>query len=440
MRGGWLIKGAIAGAAWLVAAVGIAHASSDRRVALVIGNSTYKEAPLRNPVNDARAMANALRGRGFEVIVRENATKQQMESAIADFGEKLNEGATGLFFYAGHGMQVNGRNFLVPVDASLTSEQRIRIETTDVDLVIEQMHAAKARVSMVILDACRNNPFERRYRSIGGGLAQIGAPEGTLIAYATAPGKVAADGDGRNGLYTEELLNALSQPGLKVEEVFKIVRVAVSRRSNGAQTPWEASSLTGDFYFVPSVPGSLQLQGMTAQTLDAVFWESLKDSSDAADLQIYLKRFPNGAFATAARERIATLAATPVAKPPMQQAALSPPTSLISPASGLDGNYRTQFRAPGVSGMAEYEAAVTIQGTRIRGYAQPKTLTESICPVHGSIDPSGVIRQMGFDCKYSSLNFRGRFGIDAATGAVIGETQASSLGSRAVVDVRWTAE
>ena len=224
-----------------------AWAAQPGRVALVIGNSTYREAPLKNPQNDAKAMAAALRDQGFEVILRQNASKIEMERAIADFGDKLSEGATGLFYYAGHGMQVNGRNFLIPVDAQISSEQRVRLETLDVDLVLDQMAAARSRVNVVILDACRNNPFERRFRSTGGGLAQINAPEGTLIAYATSPGKVAADGDGDNGLYTEELLKAVRQPGLKVEDVFKTVRVGVSRRSNGAQTPWEASSLVGDF-------------------------------------------------------------------------------------------------------------------------------------------------------------------------------------------------
>ena len=126
-------------------------AQGEKRIALVIGNAAYPEAPLRNPVNDARAMAQALRGRGFEVILRENATKSQMEIATADFGEKLTEGATGLFFYAGHGMQVNGRNFLIPIDAKITSEQRVRLETLDVEAVLDQMSAARARVSMVIV-------------------------------------------------------------------------------------------------------------------------------------------------------------------------------------------------------------------------------------------------------------------------------------------------
>src|SRR4051812_14154921 len=166
----------IAWCATLALAAPGASANEGARVALVIGNSTYAESPLKNPANDARSMAKSLRDRGFDVILRENASKKDMETAVADFGEKLTEGSTGLFFFAGHGMQVQGRNFLIPVDAKISSEQRVRLETIDVDIVLDQMAAARAKVSMVILDACRNNPFERRFRSAGGGLAQISAP------------------------------------------------------------------------------------------------------------------------------------------------------------------------------------------------------------------------------------------------------------------------
>ena len=155
------------------------------------------------------------------------------------------------------GLQVRGRNYLVPVDAEIDSEASTRVAAVDMDLLLEQMAEAKNRVNVVILDACRNNPFERRLRGASRGLAAVDAARGTLIAYATAPGAVAADGEGANGLYTEELLQALRVPGLKVEEVFKQVRVAVAKRSKGAQTPWESSSLTGDL--VVNVTVNVQL-------------------------------------------------------------------------------------------------------------------------------------------------------------------------------------
>lgn len=226
-------------------------APSEPRIALVVGNAAYRNAPpLKNPVNDARDMAKALRELGFEVIEVENASKQQLEHAIGQFSAKLREGSVGLFYYSGHGLQENGHNYLIPVDAELAHETSVMLETVDVDVVLQLMNMAQTRVNLVILDACRSNPFERRFRALGRGLAPIEeAPQGTLVAYSTSPGKVASDGSGANGLYTAELLKAIRMPGLKVEEVFKTVRIAVSKASNEDQIPWEMSSLTGDFYF-----------------------------------------------------------------------------------------------------------------------------------------------------------------------------------------------
>ena len=225
---------------------------AEKRVALVIGNAGYPTAPLRNPVNDARAMGGALRRLGFEVVERHNATQKDMQRAIAEFGRKLAGGAVGLFFFAGHGIQVNGHNYLIPVDATIGAEAEVALEAISVDRVLDQIR--ENPLNLVILDACRNNPFERRWRSSGGaGLAPVlNAPTGTLIAYSTAPGKVASDGDGTNSLYTSELLKAIEAPGLKVEDVFKKVRAAVARQTRSEQIPWELSSLTGDFYFAPA--------------------------------------------------------------------------------------------------------------------------------------------------------------------------------------------
>jgi uncharacterized caspase-like protein len=304
------VKALVAALLLAVAVIGATSASVDaatgeRRVALLVGNSRYTDAPLKNPANDARAMSATLRERGFDVILRVDATKQQMESAIIEFGEKLTEGATGLFFFAGHGMQVQGRNYIIPTDAKLTSEQRIKLETIDIDAVLDQMQGARSKVNVVILDACRNNPFERRFRSASGGLAQINAPEGTLIAYATAPGRVAADGEGDNGLYTNELLKALRTPGLKVEDVFKQVRINVARASNGAQTPWEASSLVGDFYFIPPAPVAAAIAPSNAAELE--FWNSIRTANSAAEYKAYLNQYPRGQFVTLAQTRIAAL-------------------------------------------------------------------------------------------------------------------------------------
>ncbi len=224
--------------------------SPERRLALVIGNGAYSDSPLRNPVNDAHDMAQALRDLGFEVIYGENLLRNEMKSRIQEFGDKLRNSSVGLFYYAGHGVQVKGRNYLIPVDSKITKETEVEYESVDLGFALAQMEDAHNRLNIVILDACRNNPFARSYRSVNSGLASIDAPGGTLIAYATAPGSVASDGEGRNGLYTLELLSFMRSPGAKIEEVFKRVRIAVQSKTAGKQIPWESSSLTGDFYFL----------------------------------------------------------------------------------------------------------------------------------------------------------------------------------------------
>ena len=220
------------------------------RVALVIGNGAYAEGPLKNPPNDARAMAVALRACGFEVDERIDIDKREMTQAIRDFGRKIQRGGVGLFYFAGHGMQVKGSNFLIPVDADIQAEDDVEFEALDAAKVLVKMEGADNRVNIVILDACRNNPFARSFRSSSRGLVQMQAATGSLIAYATAPGKIAADGEGENGLYTEKLLRFINTPDLNIEQVFKNARQAVVGESDGQQTPWEASSLIGAFYFV----------------------------------------------------------------------------------------------------------------------------------------------------------------------------------------------
>jgi hypothetical protein len=222
-----------------------------RRVALVIGNSAYLSSPLINPYNDARAIAATLRRQGFDVDEKTNLGYIQFNEAVENFGRRLKTGGVGLFYYAGHGLQVQGSNYLVPVDAKINSEGEVRYKTVDAGLVIAQMERAKSEVNIIILDACRDNPFSRSSRSTNRGLASIEAPSGTIIAYATAPGRTASDGEGgNNGLYTSELIRVLDTPGLKIEDVFKQVRKNVREKTAGTQVPWESSSLEGDFFFV----------------------------------------------------------------------------------------------------------------------------------------------------------------------------------------------
>ena len=301
--------------ALVIAVVAALPVLASERVALVIGNANYKTAPLDNPVNDARAMARRLSQLGFKVTKVENATRNQMERAIAAFERQLSPTKTGLFYYAGHGIQVRDRNFMVPVDANLNDESAARFETVNVGSVTEAMEYAKSKVNFIILDACRDNPFSSSMRSAKRGLAPVDAARGTLIAYATAPGDVAADGDGSNGLYTSALLAALDQPGLSAEEVFKQVRATVDTQSGGTQTPWEASSLTGNFIFNAPTTINVQPAPNTAPAVDNVavevaYWNSISTSTNPVAFETYLKDYPDGKFANLARFKLTELGAS----------------------------------------------------------------------------------------------------------------------------------
>lgn len=232
-------------------------AVSERRLALVIGNGSYMVSPLRNPVNDATDMASSLKKLGFNVILRTNASKREMGKAIEDFGKQLKGRDIGLFYYAGHGVQVNGMNYLMPVGAKINEETDVEYEAVDAGRVLATMNNAKSSVNIVILDACRDNPYARSFRSTTRGLAIIAkAPSGTIISYSTSPGDVALDGKGRNSPYTSSLIQYMKEPGLSIEQVFKNVRQKLNKETNGRQVPWELSSLQGDFFFVLGVAGT----------------------------------------------------------------------------------------------------------------------------------------------------------------------------------------
>ena len=223
------------------------------RTALVVGNGAYGESPLRNPANDARDMAVKLRELGFEVIERLDADRQTMRQALREFEQQLRQRrGVGLFYYAGHGVQLKGQNYLIPIGVDIRQEFEIPDEGVDADAVLRAMESAGNGLNIVILDACRNNPFARSLGSRG--LARMEGPIGTFIAYATAPGSISKDGTGRNSPYTQNLLAAMSRPGLSLEQVFKQVLIGVERDTEGSQVPWVASSLRGDFYFLPPAP------------------------------------------------------------------------------------------------------------------------------------------------------------------------------------------
>lgn len=230
--------------------------SSQKRLALVIGNGNYLNSTLANPENDAREIKSALALYGFDVIEYENLNQSQMKKAMDEFGEKLKNYDVGLFFYAGHGIQSKGSNYLIPVDASLRSEEQVEYDCVQADRIVGLMEASGTKVNIIILDACRNNPFERSWTraASGKGLAYMNAPSGTLIAYATAPGSTASDGSGQNGLYTSAILESIKIPNITILQMFQNVRSIVSMRSEKQQIPWESTSLTGDFYFYRANP------------------------------------------------------------------------------------------------------------------------------------------------------------------------------------------
>ena len=225
------------------------------RTALVIGNWSYKSAPLRNPVNDARDVTKALRSLKFDVIERLNANEKEMVLAIDEFYKRLKLSDVGVFYFAGHGMQIQGVNFLIPVKAQVTSETDLQFEAVDAGRVLEKMRAAGNKLNIVILDACRDNPFKRSFRSGNKGLAQMDAPKGTIIAYATSPGSVAADGSGRNGVYTEHLLRHLHRFGMSVYDIFRETGLGVMKETGEKQIPW-ISSTPVQKYFIAGVRSS----------------------------------------------------------------------------------------------------------------------------------------------------------------------------------------
>ena len=226
---------------------------SERRVALLIGNATYKVNPLKNPVNDSNDMARSLRSVGFDVIEVNNATLVQMRVATRRFADKLSNSDVGLVYYSGHGVEVRGKNYLIPVNADIKREYEVVDQAFDASQFLEMMDNIRGpnnkRVNILIVDACRNNELQRSWRSTTNGLARMDAPGGTFISFATAPGRVASDGVGRNSPYTKHLLQALKQPNMPIEQVFKVVRRNVMDETKGEQIPWENSSLVGDFFF-----------------------------------------------------------------------------------------------------------------------------------------------------------------------------------------------
>jgi hypothetical protein len=294
---------------WMLGRPAFADDSKGPRTALVIGNGAYPGAPLRNPPNDANAIAAALKTMNFDVDLQTDCTRDAMNNSIRAFCDRVERNsAVALFYFAGHGMQIDWRNYLLPVDIHLATAGDVPQQTMDSSALLSSLGKLRNPMNIVILDACRNNPFGFAGLT-GAGLSQMDAPTRTFLAYATAPGNVASDGSGKNGLYTENLLREMVRPDAKIEDVFKRVRLAVRLQSHGRQIPWESTSLEGDFYFIPpptsDKPSDDQLDQLAQADKDD--WEAAQKAGTADAMAAYLKTHPNGNFcelAQAALDRL----------------------------------------------------------------------------------------------------------------------------------------
>lgn len=308
-----------------------------RRVALIVGNSAYRSVDrLANPANDAKLIAAALQEAGFTLVgggPQFDLDKPHFDRALQNFGRELQGADVALFYYSGHGMQVGGVNWLVPIDANPTAPRELDFQMVDASLVLKQMEGSGTRLNMLLLDACRNNPFASRgVRGAQSGLAEMRAPEGTLISYATQPGNVAADGAGRNSPYTAAVVNAIRKPGVDVFQVFNGVGLDVKQATGGDQQPWFASSpVSGNFFF----SGPVTIQPGPATDPETVYWQSIARSSDAADFRSYLQRYPRGNFADLAQRRLTALTV--------------PQPSAVLVSRPLDGIWLTKLKCSGTA-------------------------------------------------------------------------------------------
>jgi uncharacterized caspase-like protein len=377
---------------FLLACIFSTHALADKRIALVVGNSAYRNvAILDNPANDAKLLANTLSSLGFTLIgggAQLDLDKPAFDRAVQAFGAELAGAEVGLFYYAGHGMQIRGENYLVPVDANPTKEADIDFQMLDANLVLRQMEGAGTRLNIVILDACRNNPFGGRGLAVGraqdagnirlrgtlSGLAQMQAPEGTLISFATQPGSVAQDGTNGNSPYAKALADIIRRPGLGIFDAFNQIGLQVKRATGGAQQPWVSSSpIDGSFFFVappataaPAVPLNTAPPALSTapppasedKTTDESAWLEAVRAGTIASFNGYLTAFRAGAHAAQAQQRVTDLGA-PSAPRPSRALAGGP----------FDGPWVTQVDCPkaGTAGAFSILLDADVKGGVFRG-------------------------------------------------------------------------
>jgi uncharacterized caspase-like protein len=390
-----------AGAPWLPA-----WAQGATRCALVIGNAAYPESPLRNPVSDAKAMAGKLRGLGFEVIELLDATKPRMEQGLAELGQRLaGRQGVALLFYAGHGIQLDWHNYLLAVDAAPQAAAEVPAHSLDVQQVVDVLRAAGTRINVIVLDACRDNPFGRAASQRG--LAPMDAPPGTYFAYATAPGNVADDGGAAgNGLFTKHLLNEMTQVGAPIEAVFKRVRMQVRQASQGRQIPWDSSSLLDDFVFATGerLPAPARREIETAYAAERAEWDRIAASTRAEDFYAFLQRYPTGLFAELAAARLERFDRTRLVAQAERDAPVQDPAAA---RYRLGDEYEFTLK-DGLTGLVQFRGLSRVVGldadfvewegpnfagavTRYRATTQGASVTDAL----GSYDPPFVVTPVG---------------------------------------------
>ena len=285
--------------------------AKSERVALVIGNSDYTKGQLKNPVNDATLMTRTLQSKGFRVTTLKNGTRRQMIEAIRDFTGNLEEDSVGLFYFAGHGIEIGGNNYLIPVDANIEIEADVEFESINAGRVLAGLKQSNNGLNLVVLDACRNNPYAKSFRSSSRGLSRMKPTSGSLILYATEPGSVAADGRGNNGVFTTHLVNAINQDGLSIEKVFKATARNVNKATQKKQTPYIEGVVLGEFYFSGGVVASgsqsikvTSLKNDSSGEHERMFWNDVRADPSQEMYKAYILQFPNGFYSRIAKLKL----------------------------------------------------------------------------------------------------------------------------------------
>lgn len=374
-------------------ALSISAAKADRRVAFVVGNGSYKNvAQLPNPPIDAKAMAATLRNVGFEVIEGSNLSRDQMTEKLLDFGRKAQGSDIALFYYAGHGIAVGGTNYLLPVDADIKSEMDVKLGAAiNIDLTLEQT-MGDAKVKLVFLDACRDNPFAAKIKSnsatrsvnVQSGLAEMKSGEGTLIAFATGPGQTALDGqEGNNSPFTRALIDNITKPGVEIQQAMTAVRAQVNEETRKGQLPWGHTNLTGSVYLnqaptsqvanvAPTASGIVPAATGSSDGVELEYWRSVKESNKPEELNAYLSAYPNGQFKALALARLAAIKSGPSTATRTLNAGIDPATftdeatQLTEDQIGLDksGRRDVQRRLTGL-GFDTKQTGVFSDETRV---------------------------------------------------------------------------